>query len=593
MLKVLSKPNSNSTSGERSFFYRIENYFAEKSGVYLYFEPDINTLRPDFLLLSPNFGVIIIEVKDYSQKNLKTISKSGSWEIFKEKSTILVSNPFDQTYQYWRAIKNKIDHSDFPEEIEIPIIRIVAFSNISEDSRIAKTINLLAPKHVLLCFQGVLSRNENFHHFFNDLIPLKFELESNYFKILRANIIPTCRLPVIGQENLNTFIKPEDKVKLLDEKQEELARDLGEGHRLIFGVAGSGKTVLLIARARYLALHHPEWKILILCYNRLLKNLLFHLLNPQDYEADITITTYHSWARHYLLSENDHFSKLYEEGEKNAKKKGKISIFFQDFVPNLLIDKLKAESEKKVLYDAILIDEAQDFEEDWFRSIIPLLNPETNTLLITCDGLQGIYARKRFTWSSVGIQARGRVRRFEKSYRTPIEIGEVAQKILPESLTNLIGQFDEFLPTKAFIGKQGIVEIILSDSRNDEYMKLTEKIDRLLKQDAKILILFKKNLAKRGFEHPLFKFFKNFNIEWKDLEKYNYESPGVLIGTLHGTKGLEFDTIIIPELDTYTSDKERQLLYVGVTRSKERLILSGNQSNGSNKFIEIIKPLQT
>jgi len=593
MAKFLSKPNSNSTKGERSFLYRLENFFTEDEKVFIYFEPNLGDLRPDYLLLSPHLGIILVEIKDFKRKNLKTISKSGAWESIKNGQTISITNPFDQIYQYWRAIKNRINHSNFPEDIEIPINRVVVFSKISSDSQLAEEIKNISPKRVYLCFKETVGWNENFTHFFNDILPINYDLDYNYFNILRANIIPTCRLPTIEQGNINKYMKSGDKVRLLDEEQEELARELGEGHRLIFGVAGSGKTVLLISRARYLALHHPDWKILILCYNRLLKNLLFHLLNPQDYEADIIITTYHSWARHFLLSENDHFSRLYQEAEETAKKKGKLSVFFQDFVPNLLLEKINTQKKKKVTYDAILIDEAQDFEEKWFRSIIPVLNRDTNSLLITCDGLQGIYARKRFTWSSVGIQARGRVRRFEKSYRTPIEIGLVAKKVLPESLTKLIGQFDEFIPTKEFIGNHGIVELIISDSRQDEYMKLTEKIDRLLRQKAKILILFKKNLAKRNFDHPLFEYLKNFNIEWKDLEKYNYESPGVLIGTLHGTKGLEFDTIIIPELDTYTSDKERQLLYVGVTRSRERLILSGNQSNGGNKFIEIIKPLQT
>ena len=59
---------------------------------------------------------------------------------------------------------------------------------------------------------------------------------------------------------------------------------------------------MLIARARILAKRHPDWKILILCYNRLLKKLLFNMLNPQDYEADITISTFHAWARGYILN---------------------------------------------------------------------------------------------------------------------------------------------------------------------------------------------------------------------------------------------------------------------------------------------------
>ncbi len=47
-------------------------------------------------------------------------------------------------------------------------------------------------------------------------------------------------------------------------------------------------------------------------------------------------------------------------------------------------------------YDAILIDEAQDFDEQWFKILLKVLNPQFNSLFIACDGLQGIYARKRF-----------------------------------------------------------------------------------------------------------------------------------------------------------------------------------------------------
>ena len=79
---------------------------------------------------------------------------------------------------------------------------------------------------------------------------------------------------------------------------------------------------------------------------------------------------------------------------------------------------------------------------------------------------------------------------------------------------------------------------------------------------------------------------KNSDIKWKDLKKHNYESNGLLIGTLHGTKGLESDMIIIPELDTYKSDKDRQLLYVGMTRSRKKLILSANRSTDLIKSLE-------
>ena len=41
----------------------------------------------------------------------------------------------------------------------------------------------------------------------------------------------------------------------MDLQQEQLARSMGEGHRVIHGVAGSGKTMILGYRAQYLAKH--------------------------------------------------------------------------------------------------------------------------------------------------------------------------------------------------------------------------------------------------------------------------------------------------------------------------------------------------
>jgi len=586
MANFLSKPPSIATKGERLFYNRIESVFAEQDHLICYFEPYIGDLHPDFVLLSPKYGIIIAEIKDYSGEYLTAVSKSGKWEHLKDEELKFIDNPFDQLYQYWRGIKDRVNHCHFPNDIDIPIIRLAVFSQISQDDNIAEEIKACTPSKIRLCFKETLNRNAPFKELINDLLPLNFQMSEVHFEVLRSNIIPTCRLPTFKQEDLLKYFTIEDKIKLLDHEQERLARELGEGHRLVFGVAGSGKTVLLIARARILAKRHPDWKILILCYNKLLRNLLFQLLNPQDYDADITISNFHRWARRYILSANNEFSTIYIEAEQKAERESDFTKFFHEFVPKLFLQMLNEMGDSKVYYDAILIDEAQDFEADWFQPLIQVLNPKTNSLLITCDGLQGIYARKRFYWSDVGIQARGRVRRFEKSYRTPIEIGYLAQETLPSTIKDLIGQFDEFLSTKEFIGTHGSVEIMISNTRDEEYRKLIEKISRLLKTPQEILVLFRYNLAKLNYDHPFCKYLKEYNIEWQDLQDYNYETPGLLIGTLHGTKGLESDTIIIPEVDKYKSDKDRQLLYVGITRSRKKLILSANKSTSLLRSLE-------
>ncbi len=580
---MLNKPPPTATLGERSFFNRVKHVFGENNsvmnnGVIGYFEPDVGGLRPDFLLLSPNFGVVVVEIKDYYSANLTTITKSGNWKKLEDDKTTLIENPFDQIYQYWRAIKDRVNYSHFPDGIDIPITRIVVFSQISGEGDLAEKIQGIAPSKIQLCFKETLSKNENFKEFLTDILPTDFKLQKECFQVLRANLIPTCRLPTLKQADLQKHFTIEDKITLLDIEQEKLARKIGEGHRLIFGVAGSGKTVLLIARARHLALKHPDWKILVLCYNRLLRDLFFHFLNPQDYDADITISTFHAWVRHYILSANNGFSRIYREVEQKAEKEGKFNELFHDVVPKIFLEMLDTSGQDKVLYDAILIDEAQDFESDWFNGVIKVLNPRTNSLLITYDGLQGIYTRKRFTWSSIGIQARGRVKKFEKSYRVPIEIGILAHKSLPKTLRDLLDKYDEYISTKEYVGDHGIVEIILSNSRDEEYKRLANKIHRLLKQSQEILVLFKYNMAKIQYDHPFFKQLKRLNIEWKELENHNYEVPELLIGTIHGTKGLECDTIIIPEVNNYKTNRDRQLLYVAITRSRKKLILSAHKS---------------
>ena len=112
---MLNKPPPTATAGERSFCNRIEHVFADKMNVIGYFEPNIGGLRPDFFLISPSFGIIVAEIKDYLPNNLLTIASSGNWEKLDDEKRISIKNPFDQIYQYWRAIQDRVNFSHFPD----------------------------------------------------------------------------------------------------------------------------------------------------------------------------------------------------------------------------------------------------------------------------------------------------------------------------------------------------------------------------------------------------------------------------------------------------------------------------------------------
>ena len=56
-------------------------------------------------------------------------------------------------------------------------------------------------------------------------------------------------------------------------------------------------------------------------------------------------------------------------------------------------------------YDAVLVDEGQDFSDYFYRIVVSLLNPATNHLSIALDDNQNFY-RKKQTWKDLGIQIR-------------------------------------------------------------------------------------------------------------------------------------------------------------------------------------------
>src|SRR5262249_8252533 len=79
---------------------------------------------------------------------------------------------------------------------------------------------------------------------------------------------------------------------VLDLRQERNARSIGEGHRIIYGVAGSGKTVILVARARLVA-EDLRRRVLVLCYNVTLAEY-FQRLFAQA--TNVTCLNFHKWG---------------------------------------------------------------------------------------------------------------------------------------------------------------------------------------------------------------------------------------------------------------------------------------------------------
>ena len=100
-------------------------------------------------------------------------------------------------------------------------------------------------------------------------------------------------------------------------QQEQLARSMGEGHRVIHGVARSGKTMILGYRAQYLAQALTNKPILILCFNRALAARLQQMVEERVLSATVSARSFHGWCNDQLRLY--HLRRPHAKGVKRAR----------------------------------------------------------------------------------------------------------------------------------------------------------------------------------------------------------------------------------------------------------------------------------
>ena len=164
-------------------------------------------------------------------------------------------------------------------------------------------------------------------------------LTERQISVVRAVIHPE----VVISPPVQAGAREQPSLKVLDLRQERNAHPIGEGHRIVYGVAGSGKTVILVARARLVA-GDPQKRVLILCYNRALAEYFRQLFTQI---ANVTCLNFHQWGS----QRNSVFFDRNEDEEGFGER---------------LLQRLQHEEGEANIYDAVFIDEAQDFSKTWF-----------------------------------------------------------------------------------------------------------------------------------------------------------------------------------------------------------------------------------
>ena len=267
-----------------------------------------------------------------------------------------------------------------------------------------------------------------------------FQLSGSQIDWLRARIFPVVRLelPVRGGAQASA---QDETIRALDRDQENLARGMGAGKQLIIGPSGSGKTLILAHQAWNLPrVDKKIRRVLVTCFNLSLVGYIRRLLARKGASLGpdgVEVVPFYSVCERILGEPLTH-------AEESA---------YYDLIVQEAQERLQGEHPLKGHWDAILVDEGQDFSPEMAQVLLALLPPH-GVLTVAQDEQQCLYQPEDSGWEKMGI-AGLRLRRLRRQYRNTRAIARMALRLLPEGGTGRRGRGAPLLAAKrrcAFTG---------------------------------------------------------------------------------------------------------------------------------------------
>ncbi|MEJ1355626.1 MAG: 3'-5' exonuclease [Candidatus Sedimenticola sp. (ex Thyasira tokunagai)] len=600
---------SRMTTGEKRLAYRLRNLLEDDYLVWYDIPIGRKRRYPDFIILHPSRGLLFLEVKDWKPSTLKRISKSDV-SLQTNNGLVTKPHPLEQARQYTYAVLDVLSRDPllcqsseaYKGNLIMPYGWGVVLTNITR-KQIEKAIpddrrEGLLPDHLMI-YKDEMTESadaEKFQEQLWGMFNYQFggTLTLPQIDRIRWHLFPEIRIDDAGQADLFGVDEDDsataeqalpDIIKIMDIQQEQLARSLGEGHRVIHGVAGSGKTLILGYRCLHLAqaLNKP---ILVLCFNVTLAAKLRAFISAKGIGGQVQVYHFHDWCGQQLKT---YHIDLIESDEPRYVRsvESVIEAVDKGYIP-------------RAQYGALMIDEGHDFDADWLKLVVQMVDPETNALLMLYDDAQSIYKRSSglgFTLSSVGIQAKGRTTILRLNYRNTREILRFAYDFARHYLDPKSAD-DDHIPliepeAAGSSGPEPVVRKFNTLKEEVQYsLKCLQKWHRqgVPWRDMAVVYVagyqgreIAAQLKAAGIPHLLLD-------NKKSKSAYDPGSDLVSVLTIHSSKGLEFPRVIMLGIGQLADKEERQqdsarLLYVGMTRAQECLLVSTSTENAFSRML--------
>lgn len=621
---------------------------------FIYFEPcTARTTRrpPDIVMCHPEYGVVVFEVKGYSCSQIESVNAGNLF--VRHQGYVRPINAQRQADDAMFDIKNQVERATGLNASTPAFNSLVVLPNVSQYEWNARGFAASYPA------KGLILRDDL------EVDKLKAKLKAlvrrqsppltpQQIKVVKSVFGDSATIneerqprPDVSECSLGAAI---DELATMDKhlsaEQTDLSRLTIAGFpRLIRGVAGSGKTVVLANLAARLLNREkgrtPELfdeaaaarplKIAVICFNRSLVSFLRQKIKDaykqqtfEDIPPDDIMWVGHlnSLVRKVTYGGGTHLRYIPIQQVKDAAQRATEYCEQIDAYTKECPTKAAA-----LLYDAIFVDEGQDFEPEEFHLLLRLLKPNEKTgeknLIIFYDDAQNLYGRQRPNWKNIGIDvARGdRAKVMKECFRNTREIVQtafnllLASEALPENKVKLKTYADVSDLRQAGLVKEvgGFYEVGFADrrgeyptirtfrNRTEEKEWIASEVERLVKQERvrpeDILIVFNyalvfDDMAKIIRSRIGTEYIANFIQPYgngEDRDSYIFKENCLTISTVHGAKGYDAYVVFLAGVDTFQEDEPgRASLYVGATRAKLVLYMTGLNSHVMTEARQVV-----
>lgn len=515
----------------------------------------VNEGESDFTILSPTQGVLVVEVKgggvsfdavtgvwhSVDRNGDKNVIKDPFKQASKERYVLLDQIKGHASWKQWTGTRLTIGHAViFPDIVDkssiLGLDRRGEIIGVNEDIKnIAQWYN---------CVMGF------WHHTNDDILGAKGVRLIEDILCKSIEVKPALRAAVDDTEV--------QRIRLTT-NQAKIFRVIGGRRRaIVSGGAGTGKTLLAVEKAKVLA--GSGLDVLLLCYNRPLADSLAITMRN---EPLIQTKSYHQLCDHRIKLAARKGHNLLKDAIEAYPGIGDKYLFDVQ-MPYALALSADVIDER---FDAVVVDEAQDFSNEYWLSVEMLLRDQGSShLYIFIDENQALYSRK------ANLPVRDE----------PFYLTSNCRNTTPIHMTGYMFYKGNFIDPPELPGQNVTWTALEKDeAQSDAIARIVQQwvqVDGLKPEDIAVLVakrpkstayeLLQKRLDETGVRSA-------FEIHGK--------TKCVLVDTVARFKGLEAQAVILWVGD----DDHWETLYVGTTRAKSILAIVG-----SMKVINSMKKLQ-